>query len=294
MPDAAHVEDFFYDSADGLRLHLRLHGEKQPDAAPIVCLPGLTRNHRDFSALAARLAQDSYRPRQVVCFDYRGRGLSQYDADWKKYEIGVETSDIISGLDTLGITKAHFIGTSRGGLIAHVLAVLRPEMLQSVVFNDVGPVLEPAGLALIKSYLNAPTVRLQTFKQAADVQKALHREAFGALDDNDWLDVAHALYREINGEIRPDFDPALLNGLAAFDLSQPVPTLWPQFEAMNAIPLMVIRGENSLLLSPETVSEMKKHHPALEIVVARGQGHAPILHKFGIDRDIADFFRRSD
>jgi len=289
MDAQAGFSDFFYDVPDGLRLHARIYGEGDAGALPVVCLPGLTRNARDFHQLALHLANVAQPRRKVVCFDYRGRGLSDYDADWKKYDVGVEAGDILAGLAELGISKAIFIGTSRGGLILHVLAAIRPDILGAVILNDIGPVLEPAGLALIKSYLSTPTLVPTSYAAAASVQKAVHGAAFTALADSDWMDMAYAIYREIDGKMRPDFDPALINGLAAFDLTQPLPTLWPQFDAMGQIPVMVIRGANSLLLSADTVTEMGRRHPRLNPVTVEGQGHAPFLHTAGLAERISDF-----
>lgn len=285
----ADFEDFFYSSADGLKLHARIYGAADAGRTPVVCLPGLTRNVRDFHDIALYLSRHAPAPRCVVSFDYRGRGESAYDADWKKYDIGVEAGDILAGLTALSISKAAFIGTSRGGLILHVLAAIRPDILQAVILNDIGPVLDPAGLALIKSYLNAPSSPPRTFEEAARSQKAVHGQAFTALNDGDWLDMAQAIYREKDGRLVPDFDPTLLNGLAAFDLSQPIPTLWPQFEAMANIPLMAIRGANSLLLSSETLQEMEKRHAGMEAITVAGQGHAPFLHKGDLPKRIAAF-----
>ncbi|RFC69185.1 MULTISPECIES: alpha/beta fold hydrolase [Mesorhizobium] len=283
--------DFFYKVPDGLTLHARIYGENNNGALPVVCLPGLTRNARDFHQLAYFLANVSHPKRRVICFDYRGRGLSDHDPDWKKYDVGVEAGDILAGLAELGISKAIFIGTSRGGLILHVLAAVRPDLLAAVILNDIGPVLEPAGLALIKSYLSTPSLNPATYQAAASVQKTVHGTAFTALDESDWLDMAHAIYREIGGKLRPDFDPALLNGLAALDLSKPLPTLWPQFDAMVEIPVMVIRGANSLLLSAETVMEMQRRHPTLQAVTVDGQGHAPFLHTSGLAKRIVEFIK---
>lgn len=289
MTEATDFEDFFYSSQDDLKLHARIYGKAIPGRLPVVCLPGLTRNARDFHELAVYLSADAATPRQVIAFDYRGRGESAYDPDWTKYNVGVEAGDILTGLAALGIGEAAFIGTSRGGLILHVLATIRPDMLKAVILNDVGPVLEREGLALIKSYLSNPVPRPATYEEAAETQKAVHGRFFTAFDDADWMSMARAIYREKDGALVPDFDPALLNGLAAFDLTQPLPTLWPQFEAMKEIPLMVVRGANSLLLSASVLEEMLQRHPALVAITADGQGHAPFLHKGTLPQQIADF-----
>lgn len=290
MSDSNGFSDFYYKSSDGLNLHARIYGDTNNALLPVVCLPGLTRNARDFHQLATYLSQSE--SRFVVSFDYRGRGLSDYDSDWTKYDVGVEAGDILAGLQALNIEKAIFIGTSRGGLILHILAAIRPDILKAIILNDIGPVLEPAGLALIKSYFGAPAPVPASFEEAASIQKAVHGAAFPVLTDQDWLDMVHAVYRELDGKIQLDFDPALLNGLAAFDLSKPLPTLWPQFDAMAALPVMVIRGANSLLLSEKTVKEMQNRHPALDVITVPGQGHAPLLNTSGLPECIAAFIEK--
>lgn len=286
-------EDFFYHAADGLRLHARIYGGEHAAHLPVVCLPGLTRNVRDFHELALYLSRQATTPRKVIAFDYRGRGQSAYDPDWKKYDLGTEAGDILTGLGQLGTTRAGFIGTSRGGLILHVLAVMKPEILAAAVLNDVGPVLEAAGLQHIKDYLGkAP--RPKTIAEAASAQKAAHGAAFPNLSDADWERMANAIYRDNDGTLVPDFDPALLNGLMATDLTKPLPDLWPQFAALSAIPLLVIRGENSMLLSAKTVEEMASRHPDLEAITVAGQGHAPFLESGDLPARIAAFFERAN
>ncbi len=135
-------------------MHARIYGETNSAHWPVVCLPGLTRNARDFHELAHHLSARAVVPRKVVAFDYRGRGQSAYDPDITHYNVGVEAGDILAGLVALGIEGAAFIGTSRGGLIIHVIAAMRPEALKAVVLNDIGPVLEAGGLAHIRSYLD--------------------------------------------------------------------------------------------------------------------------------------------
>ncbi len=284
-------EDFFYQSADGLRLHAQIYGGDLSGHLPVVCLPGLTRNARDFHELALYLSGKAETRRKVIVFDYRGRGQSAYDPDWKKYDIGTEANDILTGLEKLGITRAAFIGTSRGGLILHVLAVLRPEILAAAVLNDIGPVLEAAGLQHLKNYLGkAP--RPASFAEAAAAQKLAHGPAFPSLNDADWERMARAIYREDKGTIVPDFDPALLNGLMATDLSKPLPDLWPQFGALSVVPVLAIRGENSLLFSTATLDEMAKRHPNFESITVQGQGHAPFLETGELPARIADFIDR--
>ena len=284
--------DVFYTSTDGLRLHARVYGAHL-DAAPVVCLPGLTRNARDFHDLAVYLSGEAKVRRKVVVFDYRGRGLSAYDPEWKHYNIVVEAGDVLAGLDAIGVEAGHFIGTSRGGLILHLLAGMRPTALKSVVLNDIGPVLEAEGLAAIRSYLEG-AAKPATLAEAIALQKKVHGPAFPALSEADWERFVKAIYRFEDGVPTLDFDPALLNTLTSFDPARPMPEMWPQFQGFDPIPLLVIRGENSTLLSTATLSEMAKRHPDCETITVAGQGHAPFLETAALPRALAAFFADAD
>ena len=287
MP-APEFEDFFYSAQDGLRLHARIYGDENRGKLPVVCLPGLTRNAADFHELALQLTREAI-PRRVIAFDYRGRGRSQYDRDWRRYDIMVETADLLAGLTTLDIEHAAFIGTSRGGLIIHVLAAMRPGAMKAVVLNDVGPVIEGAGLAQIRTYLErAP--KPSNWEDAVAIQRMAAGDTFPALEDDDWERMTRAIFREDKkGRIVPDYDRRLLQTVKAVDFSKPLPEAWPQFIGLRKIPSMVIRGENSKLLSAETVSRMKEVHRKLETVTVAGQGHAPLLETGDLPGRIARF-----
>jgi pimeloyl-ACP methyl ester carboxylesterase len=285
--------DRFYTSTDGLKLHVRVYGERIDSPTPVVCLPGLTRNARDFHELAIHLSQEAESPRKVIAFDYRGRGRSAYDRDWHNYNVVVEAGDVIAGLISVGVENGHFIGTSRGGLIIHVLGEMRPALLKSVVLNDVGPVLEGEGLAHIRSYLTrAP--KPASLTDAIAVQRTAHGAAFSALDDADWMRFTAAIYREQSGRPERDFDPALLKTVKGFNLNRPLPEIWQQFAGLCGVPLLVIRGENSKLLSPATLAEMARRHPNCETVTVQGQGHAPLLETGTLPNLIEAFFERAD
>ena len=288
MPGSGGFSDFFYTSSDGLKLHARVYGDAVADRWPVVCLPGLSRNARDFHLLALYLAYDAAIPRQVVAFDYRGRGQSQYDADIANYTVVSEANDVLAGLAALGIAEAAFIGTSRGGLIVHVLGALRPSALKAIVLNDIGPAIEADGLRHIATYLGkAPRPRNRT--EAIATQKAAHGADFPALGEQDWANMVDAIYRAENAELVPDFDPKLAETLAGIDFSQPLPTLWPQFDALAAIPVLAIRGATSRLLSPATVEEMARRHRNLKTITVDGQGHAPFLETGTLPGAIAAF-----
>ncbi|WP_163271625.1 alpha/beta fold hydrolase [Chelativorans alearense] len=285
--------DFFYTSSDGLRLHARVYGKSRDGRLPVVCLPGLTRNAGDFHALALLLAGDEKTPRQVIAFDYRGRGRSAYDRAWRNYNIATEAADISAGLTVLGVEHAAFIGTSRGGLIIMALAAMRPAALGAVVLNDIGPVIEGAGLAHIRSYLeNAP--KPQSIEEAVRLQKAAHGQAFSGLSKADWERQTRALYRIEDGRLTADFDPRLVKTLRTIDLSLPLPANWPQFEGLGGVPLLAIRGANSALLSAETLAEMARRHPRLDSITVEGQGHAPLLETGDLPRRIGAFLTRAE
>ncbi|WP_217575988.1 alpha/beta fold hydrolase [Mesorhizobium sp. GbtcB19] len=284
--------DFFYASPDGLKLHARIYGEANA-GFPVVCLPGLTRNARDFHELALHLSSKAEKSRKVVAFDYRGRGQSDYDPDIGHYNVGVEAGDVLVGLSALNIEQAAFIGTSRGGLIIHVLGALKPAVLKAIVLNDIGPVIEAEGLAHIRSYLDrAP--KPKTFAEAVDTQRSVHGSGFPALGDGDWARMVNAISRKTEAGWIPDFDPALVDTLAGADLSKPLPDLWPQFDALAAVSLLAIRGANSKLLSAATLGEMQRRHPGMEAIIVEGQGHAPFLETGELPARIAAFLDRAE
>ncbi|MEO9340585.1 alpha/beta hydrolase [Mesorhizobium sp. SB112] len=292
MSISAGYSDRFYTASDGLRLHARIYGQPVADELPVICLSGLTRNARDFHGLALYLSSEAPRPRQVICFDYRGRGLSDYDPNWRNYTVLTEAQDVLAGLATLGIQHGAFIGASRGGLILHFLPALAPGMMKAAIFNDIGPVVEMEGLLHIRNYLRAAKP-LKSFTEAEAAQRSAHSKAFPALNGEDWQTLARALYRDENGVPVLDFDPALVNTLDNLNPSAPLPDLWPQFESLSGIPLLAIRGENSTLLSKTTLEEMRNRHDGMETILVEGQGHTPLLETASLPQKIAGFLDRS-
>ncbi|HEV7255506.1 MAG TPA: alpha/beta hydrolase [Mesorhizobium sp.] len=288
MAGEATEKSVFFSAQDGLRLHARVFGEPSPGLA-VVCLPGLTRNARDFSGLARHLAGNTPNPRRVVAFDYRGRGLSAHARDWRQYNLATEAEDVLAGLTALGLERAAFIGTSRGGLIVHLVAAMRPGVLGAVVLNDVGPALGGAGMAQIKNYLERPPGAPRSFAEAVATQKRIHGAAFPALAEADWQRFTAALYREENGRPVLDFDPALVNTVKAIDLSLPLPEMWAQFAGLGRVPLLAIRGANSRLLTEEILDAMHAKHKDMQSLTVPGQGHAPLLDMAGLPERIAAF-----
>ena len=268
--------DRFVSAPDGLKLHYVEYGSTLDPGAPVVCLPGLTRSAEDFAPLARALAFGGKRRRRVLALDYRGRGLSDWDRNWENYNIGVENADILGLLDAAEVREAIVVGTSRGGLHAMTLAATRPALLRAAVLNDVGPVVEPLGLIRIKSYVGKmPQPR--NWDEAIDIVKATMSAHFTALSDHDWEAYTRRTFMEKDGKFVGRSDPKLANTLAEVGPDMKRIELWPQFEAMAERPTLAIRGENSDLLSAETLQDMTRRRPKCESWVVPGQGHAPLL-----------------
>ena len=283
----------FVSARDGLRLHARDYETDAATGLPVVCLPGLSRTADDFDALAAALASGAYAPaRRVLALDYRGRGQSAWDPDPRRYDLRVESDDIASVLTALGVSRAVFVGTSRGGLHIMMLAALRPTFLAAAVLNDIGPVIASQGLARIKSYIG----KMPQLGSWADAVAALRRIAdsrFTGLSEEDWQAYARLTFEERDGIIGSRYDPALMVNLEAMDLAA-IPELWDQFDGLAHLPLMVIRGENSDLLEATTAAAMVERHPGCELVEVPGQGHAPLLLDETTISQIARFIARCE
>ena len=278
---------------DGLRLHARLYGSRASRALPVICLPGLSRTAADFDVLARALANDASRPRWVIALDYRGRGESEYDRDPANYNLQVELADLIAVLTALEAMPAVFVGTSRGGILTMLLALARPNAIAGAVLNDIGPVIEPQGLMRIKGYVGKmPQPR--DFEDAAEILRRLFDAQFPKLTAADWLASAQRAFKEQNGTLVPTYDVNLAKAMAGVNFEKPPPSLWKEFEALSATPLMVVRGANSDILSAATVEEMRTRRPTLETLEVADQGHAPLLAEVETTTCIADFTQRCD
>jgi pimeloyl-ACP methyl ester carboxylesterase len=282
---------YFISAPDGLRLHAREYGRRAEPNVPVVCLPGLARSGGDFEALATALAGDPVRPRRVLALDYRGRGQSDYDRNPANYNFQVEIADVLAVLTALDCTRAVFVGTSRGGILTMLMAPLRPSLIAAAVLNDIGPVIEPKGLMRIKGYVGKlPQPR--SYEEAAEILRRLFSAQFPKLTGEDWLASAHRTFKEAKGQLMPDYDVALAKTLEGVDFEKPLPPLWTQFDALGQIPVMVIRGANSDLLSESTVEAMAARRASLETLVVPDQGHAPLLAEPDVIARIANFVAR--
>jgi pimeloyl-ACP methyl ester carboxylesterase len=269
---AAAGTSLFVTAQDGLRLHVRAYGARASGALPVVCLPGLARTAADFENLAAALSSD----RQVFAVDYRGRGKSDYDHNPANYNLQVELADLLAVLTAFGIGRAVFIGTSRGGILTMLLAVARPTAIAGCVLNDIGPVIEFSGLMRIKSYVGK-LPQPASFHEAADVLQQRFGSHFPKWGDADWLAFAHRTFKEANGRLVADYDTKLATILDGVAPERPLPPLWKEFDALARLPVMVVRGSNSDILSAATVEAMGARRRSLDVVEVADEGHTPRL-----------------
>jgi pimeloyl-ACP methyl ester carboxylesterase len=282
----------FVTAQDGAVLHARSYGSRHASAHSVVCLPGLARTAADFHRLATALAADPASPRLVLALDYRGHGQSQYDRNHSHYTIRVALADLSAVLAALEITSATVVGTSFGGVLAMMLAALPPIAVTGVILNDIGPVLEPAGLMRIKNYVGKlPTAR--NFKEGAEILRWLFAAQFTKLSPDDWMAFAQRTWHEDHGALVPTHDPKLARALRGMSLER-IPTLWDQFDALAHIPLMVIRGANSDMLASTTLNTMLARRDQLEVIIVPDQGHAPLLTEAKVILRIGAFVASCD
>jgi len=283
--------DIHFTSRDGLRLYARHYPAPGSMHRPAVCLAGLTRNCRDNHDLASALSAAGEAARDVYTLDYRGRGRSEYDADWKNYSILVELNDVLDFMTMKGLDRAAIIGTSRGGLIAMLMAVLRPNAIGAVVLNDIGPVIEREGLARIIAYVGRVPLPAD-WEEATELVYEMNRRQFTSVPAEQWSEFARQVFNDDNGLPAPGYDPNLAKAISVMD--GPAPELWPQFTALARVPVLAIRGENSDILSEATFAEMGARHPRLTAITLKGQGHAPLLKDAESINAIGKFLARTD
>jgi pimeloyl-ACP methyl ester carboxylesterase len=256
-----------FTTSDGLSLAW----EEEGAGLPILCLPGLTRNARDFDDLGAALGGRH----RLIRLTMRGRGASDRDPDPMNYAVPVEARDVLEFLDFLGLGRVVIVGTSRGGLIAVMLAAAAPERLAGVLLNDIGPELPREGLERIRSYLGvAPAAR--SHEEAAHALEAVLGAAFPGLPPAKWLECARRWFDATPDGLALNYDPRLREPFEA-GMAQPAADMWPLFDALAPVPVAVVRGAHSDLLTRETVAAMQARRPDLIVAEVPDRGHVPFL-----------------
>ncbi len=287
-------DDVYFTARDGLRLHARHYRQPAglPTRRPALCLPGLTRNASDFHALAQHLSHpDNPSARAVWAFDYRGRGRSASDPSWRNYSLPVELQDVLDLMVVAGLHDTAVIGTSRGGLVAMMMAAFRPASLGAVVLNDIGPVLEREGLLRIVAYVGRVPLPA-SWAEATTLVRDINARQFPAIPAHQWEDIARQSFLDDHGRPMQAYDQNLAKAMSI--ASGPLPELWPQFEALRRFPTLVIRGEFSDILSEATLAEMRLRHGRLATLTVKGQGHAPLLRDRPTLAAISSFLAQSD
>ncbi|HEX8056659.1 MAG TPA: alpha/beta hydrolase [Novosphingobium sp.] len=264
--------DCFWTSRDGLNLHYRDYAGKA-DRPVVLCLPGLTRNVRDFETLALRLAGHW----RVISPEMRGRGDSAYAKDSSTYNPFQYVDDINHLLEQTGIERYIVLGTSLGGLMTMILAMNAPERIVGAMLNDIGPVIEPAGLARIASYVGQGR-NFPTWMHAARAIEESQAIAYPDYEIDDWLAMAKRLMvLSSNGRVVFDYDMKIAEPMQRASSSELQPDLWPGIEALAGKPMLLLRGGLSDVLSEQTLGKMEAMLPGAEAVTLPGIGHAPTL-----------------
>lgn len=285
MGERRNYEDGYWWSRDGLRLHYRDYAGRA-DRPPVLCFPGLTRNARDYEQLAERLAGEW----RVILVEFRGRGESAYAKDPMSYVPLAYLQDVEALLEELKIDRFVAIGTSLGGIVTMLLAGTGPERLAGVVLNDVGPEIDPAGLARIRTYVGK-AIWYPTWMHAARAVAEANADVYPAFGIEDWLGMAKRLYRvNSSGRIVLDYDMKIAEPFRVPG-NEAAPDMWPTIDALQGKPLLVVRGERSDILAPAIAARMAKRVKDAELVTVPGIGHAPTLDEpeavAGIERLLA-------
>ncbi|MDF2366002.1 alpha/beta hydrolase [Sneathiella sp.] len=265
----------YYPSPDGLKLYYREYGSDET-AVPLLCLSGLTRSSLDFHDFAERYSKT----RKVYTLDYRGRGRSAYDTDYKNYNPQTYLGDIFAFLTAKGIEKALFVGTSLGGLLTIAMAGLAKNFIAGAILNDVGPEVDKSGSSRILDYVGKD-VRFVSLEEAAAEQKRIYGGALPDISDEDWLGQSETtfIYDEAAKNYRFNYDLSLARALADQLNSEEQVDLWPFFKELGDLPVLAIRGALSDVLSAEVFARMQEEDPDMEALTLENRGHVPLLNE---------------
>ncbi|UTW56805.1 alpha/beta fold hydrolase [Kordiimonas sp. SCSIO 12610] len=285
MPDFTHE---YFTNSDGLKLHYRDYNTAGGDAPVVLCMPGLTRTSNDFAHVADSLKAKC----RVICLDKRGRGLSEWDSDPARYHPGTYVADALELLNHLGQKSVHAIGTSMGGLMTILMQAAQPGVIKSAVINDIGPEVDPEGIKRIQNNIGT-TPELKTWEDAEQYVEKTAKHIFPYFNDDDWKWFTRITYIEEDGQIKSNYDPAITQNFNSVSAEQSMPDMWPVFEGLKSVPVLIIRGETSDLLMQSTLERMESEYPLLTGVTVPQAGHAPMLHEKEAADAIASFANKN-
>ena len=227
----------YFTNPDGLKQHYRDYNNAPAGAPIVLCMPGLTRNSKDFAGIAEHLSP-KYR---VICVEQRGRGLSDWDHDPSRYRPDVYVTDMKALIEHLGVDQVVALGTSLGGLLTIMMSALYPGIFKAAIINDIGPEVDPKGIERIMSYVGKGTPP-QSWEEVIAATKRANDGVYPDFTDEEWLAFAKKLYTEVDGVPVVQYDPAIRNNFEG-QSDQSAPDLWPVFEATKDFPMVVVRGE---------------------------------------------------
>lgn len=267
--------DIHFTSYDGISLYGR-HYPGEAHRRPLLCLANITENSRSFDPLAQAISTHEQGQHPVYTLDFRGRGLSENDPNWKNYTPMIEMLDVINFMALNRLHRPVILASGWSGVIVMMMAVMHSAMLGPVIFNDTGPKLETNGLIRAQAFIGRLPVP-SSWRKAAEQIKELNKNNFTDLTQDDWLRLAHQQYNEVEGRPHTAYDANLEKSLMMVDVTKGTPTMWEQFDALNHVPILAIRGENSDVLSKKTLEDMFYRHPNLQMFTVANEGHAPRL-----------------
>ena len=267
--------DLWYQGVGGLRLYARDYpGPEGATLPPVLCMHGLTRNSSDFASLASHLCVR----RRVLSVDQRGRGRSDHDSNVGNYTPATYVQDMFQLLGELNVEEVILCGTSMGGLMSFIMGAMQPARIRGMILNDIGPEVDEAGLDRIRSYVGK-VKPVSNWQEAIATAKLINGIAFPDFSDQEWEDFTRGIYRDKGGVPVLAYDPAIAQPMDDEESGAVPADLWPLFDAVSAIPMLLVRGATSDILAPSCVATMQEKKPDLQFAEIPNRGHAPTLNE---------------
>ncbi len=268
-------QNISFSGYDGVRLYGRRY-QGAPSKRPLLCLANITENGRVFEPLAKTLSTHETGSRSVYTLDARGRGYSENDPDWQNYTPMIEMLDVLNFITLNRLHAPTILASGWSGVITMMLATLYPSLIGPVILNDTAPKLETNGLIRVQAFIGRipqPT----SWRKAAELLKELHKSQFTDLNHEDWQRMAYQQYNDVDGRPKIAYDHNLEKALIMVDATKGAPVMWEQFQALTHVPILAIRGENSDVVSKQTLEQMFHKHPNLQMFTVANEGHTPRL-----------------